>query len=121
MPTRRVAPPPDLALPALCPPRSFVVFQADVSCYLCGEICGGVESPTPPPFPLLLQFQPVGAATATPTRWARLRCPRCGGGVYLEDPHPVRRWTETINWALDAPRRGRPPKWLVDMRRQNAA
>jgi len=51
-----------------------------------------------------------------------LRCATCGGSVLpteitCEEVRVERR----INWAEDRPRRGRPPKWLVEQRRREAA
>lgn len=121
MPTRRVAPPADFAYHQPRQPSSEVAFEADVCCYLCGETCGVIESRTPPPFPLVVAYRRLGAARASSVRRSTLRCPRCGGGIYLDDSRTVRRWAEDINWALDAPRRGRPPKWLVELRARDAA
>jgi len=49
---------------------------------------------------------------------SRLRCPRCGGSVYVDSVEFVDRRVEPIEWEDDGPRRGRPPKWLVEQRRR---
>src|SRR5436305_806561 len=49
---------------------------------------------------------------------SRLRCPRCGGSVYVDQVEIVERRIEPVEWEDDGPRRGRPPKWLVEQRRR---
>jgi hypothetical protein len=49
---------------------------------------------------------------------SRLRCPRCGGSVYVDQVEIVDRRTEPLEWEDEGPRRGRPPKWLVEQRRR---
>jgi hypothetical protein len=53
--------------------------------------------------------------------WRRLRCASCGGNSYPEEVRTARvyppvRWDDD-----DRPRRGRPPKWLVEARKAEAA
>jgi hypothetical protein len=88
---------------------------ADVKCYLCGTVSGTVES----------RHQPVGRLVTyrkggdnpnvgTVVDWHRLRCARCEGPIYLDDSNVVTKRIEHYNWADDRPRRGRPPKRLVE-------
>jgi hypothetical protein len=50
-----------------------------------------------------------------------VRCEGCGGATFLDDVETVRQRVERIDWSLDRPRRGRPPGWLVELRRRNNA
>lgn len=96
--------------------RTFVL--ADLTCYLCGASAGSIE-----------QEQGSTATRVAIQRggrrgsigvWdtSRLRCPRCGGSVYVDSVEIVDRRYEPLEWEDDGPRRGRPPKWLVEQRRR---
>jgi hypothetical protein len=52
----------------------------------------------------------------------RLRCPVCGGNT-AADEVTVRsvRLEGPTDWKADRPRRGRPPKWLVEQRQADAS
>jgi len=96
--------------------RTFVL--ADLKCYLCGASAGSLErerSSTAPQ--VAIQH---GGRVSTIGVWdtSRLRCPRCGGSVYVDQVEIVDRRTEPLEWEDDGPRRGRPPKWLVEQRRR---
>jgi len=81
--------------------RTYVL--ADLKCYLCGATAGSLEHER-------------GAKTSVDM--SRVRCPRCGGSVYLDQVEIVDRRIEPLEWEDDGPRRGRPPKWLVEQRRR---
>ena len=50
-----------------------------------------------------------------------LRCAICGGSVLpTEVTREEVRVERRIDWSQERPRRGRPPKWLVEQRRQKA-
>lgn len=50
-----------------------------------------------------------------------LRCPSCGGSILpTEIIREEVRLERRIDWSEDRPKRGRPPKWLVEQRRKNA-
>jgi hypothetical protein len=102
-------------------PESYIVVRANLTCYLCGRSAGAVESPMVRPWPAMVRFQPTGSPTARLTAWRRIRCTGCGGPTFLEDFETIRQRIEHIDWTLDAPRRGRPPGWLVALRRRNSA
>src|SRR5262249_28566939 len=52
--------------------------------------------------------------------WRRLRCCSCGGHCYPDEVRTARGYP-TVGWDDDdRPRRGRPPKWLVDARKARA-
>jgi hypothetical protein len=50
--------------------------------------------------------------------WRRLRCDRCGGPLFLDEADTVTRRHEEYNWLDERPRRGRPPKRLIEERRR---
>ena len=50
--------------------------------------------------------------------WRRLRCDRCGGPLFLDETDVVVRRSEDYNWSVERPRRGRPPKRLVEQRQR---
>lgn len=81
--------------------RTFVL--ADLKCYMCGALAGSIERER---------------GSTVPAMASRVRCPRCGGSVYVDQVEIVDRRIEPIEWEDDGPRRGRPPKWLVDQRRR---
>jgi hypothetical protein len=96
--------------------RTFVL--VDLKCYLCGASAGSIEREhgAAQPRMAITRAGLVGSITANDTR--RLRCPRCGGAVYIDEVDIVDRRVEPIEWEDDGPRRGRPPKWLVEQRRR---
>ncbi len=98
-------------------PSSKRVFVADIECLLCARAIGAVIADRWPPTEPV-QFQPAGAQTSTTMRdWWRLRCPACGGNTVAADIATRRvRQERRIDWESDHPRRGRPPKWLVEHR-----
>ncbi|HZU75520.1 MAG TPA: hypothetical protein VFA70_02080 [Dehalococcoidia bacterium] len=99
------------------------VFVADLICYLCGSVTGSLESdrplvPAPAiPHPVVLRQsghpQPVQVLD-----WRRIRCDRCSGPLYLDEADVVTRRIDSYNWLEERPRRGRPPKRLVEERRR---
>lgn len=92
---------------------------AELTCYLCGASAGSLERERDKR-QAGLSFKPAGGREAIPvTAIARLRCPRCGGGLYVDSVEIVDRRIEPLDWEDDAgPRRGRPPRWLVEQRRR---
>ena len=95
-----------------------MLLRADVKCYLCGAVSGAVESERQP-LPRRVMFR--GTSSSEPVAimdWQRLRCERCHGPIYLDDATVVTRRIETYNWDEDRPRRGRPPKRLLEERRR---
>ncbi len=99
------------------PPVIQTYTVADVKCYLCGGIVGSIEGERGAG--VRVRFHRPGEPTIVELEdWRRLRCHRCGGTVYLDDAQLVTRRIETFNWFDDQPRRGRPPKRLVEQRRR---
>lgn len=94
------------------------VLVADVKCYLCGAISGQIESERQP-LPRSVLFRKPGERQAMQVLdWHRLRCERCRGPVFLDEADVVTRRIEEHNWLDERPRRGRPPKRLVEERRR---
>lgn len=98
-------------------------FVADLKCYMCGSVVGSVESEQPLTAashggrPVLVRQ--AGSDTPTTVRnWRRLRCDRCGGPLFLDESDVVTRRYEEYNWLDERPRRGRPPKRLIEQRRR---
>ena len=103
------------------------VLVADLKCYLCGAISGTIESEQPEG-PRAhkpsgnVRFRAAGAADSMAlANWRTIHCSRCGGPTYLDEPNIVVRRVEEYNWLDERPRRGRPPKRLVEERRRERA
>jgi hypothetical protein len=91
---------------------------ADLKCYMCGATAGSIERErgSTGSTVAIERGGRVGLIRAWET--SRLRCPRCGGSVYIDQVEIVDRRIEPIEWEDEGPRRGRPPKWLVEQRRR---
>ncbi len=104
-------------------PQRRTFFVADLKCYMCGSVSGSVESEQsftgagsavrPVQFRQTGRDDPVAIAN-----WRRLRCDRCGGPLFLDETEVVTRRYEEYNWLDERPRRGRPPKRLIEERRR---
>ena len=101
--------------------RSF--FVADLKCYMCGSVYGSIESEqslTAAPGvvrPVLLR-QPGHEQPVQAVNWKHLRCDRCNGPLFLDETDVVTRRYDNYNWLDERPRRGRPPKRLIEERRR---
>ena len=97
-------------------PTVQTVYQADLACLLCGAPIGTVESPQAT-IPARVSMRRPGERTPTVIDdWRRLRCDRCGGAAIVEESRAVERYIEPPDPDEGRPRRGRPPKWLVEQR-----
>jgi hypothetical protein len=102
--------------------QTFVV--ADLKCYLCGTVSGSIEheqtlAPSTRGVVSPVVLRRPGQPQPTHLRdWRRLRCERCGGPLFLDETDVIVRRTEDYNWIDERPRRGRPPKRLVEERRR---
>ena len=104
-------------------PQRRTFYVADLKCYMCGSVAGSLESEqefnqlSAAGRPVLLrqtgQDHPVQVGN-----WRRLRCDRCGGPLFLDEIDLVTRRYEDYNWLEERPRRGRPPKRLIEERRR---
>jgi len=96
--------------------RTFVL--ADLKCYMCGATAGSIEREQGSTGPTVAIERAGHVGLIGSWETSRLRCPRCGGSVYVDQVEIVDRRTEPIEWEDEGPRRGRPPKWLVEQRRR---
>lgn len=95
-------------------------FEADVSCMHCGHVAGTLRRPggvsqAPSTFRALDGGSPLAVQ-----RLSTLRCRRCQGPLYAEE-FQARYEHPRVDFSEDRPRRGRPPKWLVEARQAAAA
>ena len=97
--------------------RTFLL--AELKCYLCGAAAGSLERERGSTAPRVAIERAGRSLTIGVWDTSRLRCPRCGGSVYVDQVELVDRRFEPAEWEDDGPRRGRPPKWLVEQRRRN--
>jgi len=74
--------------------------RAEFHCYHCGYIPGHLEWDPSHPTEATLRLSGVGPGVAPRTRGTRLRCGRCGGPLYLDEPGLVQS---------DSPRSSRQP------------
>jgi hypothetical protein len=101
--------------------QTFVV--ADLKCYLCGTVSGSIEREQTQSLlrgaggPVVLR-RPGQPEPISLQDWRRLRCDRCGGPLFLDETDVVVRRSEEYNWSEERPRRGRPPKRLVEQRQR---
>jgi len=107
----------------LSKPMRRTFFVADLKCYMCGSVAGSIESEqsltvaTHAPHPVLLR-QPGRTQPVQLLNWKHLRCDRCGGPLFLDEVDIITRRYEEYNWLDERPRRGRPPKRLIEERRR---
>ena len=94
--------------------RSFQ--EADVTCYHCGTVSGVARIDRGAPTSAMT-YLARGSETEVPIGDRRLiRCARCNGPTFFDAFHN-RTLMETSGLFDDQPRRGRPPKRLVEQRR----
>ena len=80
--------------------------QADVKCYHCGDVSGTWVWPTQAS-PAVGLFRSAASQEAVIVPLRQLRCGRCQGPVYLDDPETVVQSREIV---VERIRRGRPRK-----------
>jgi hypothetical protein len=99
------------------------VLTAALQCYLCGQTCGVLEAPAGAGLPPIAQFTPADGSASRQVSWQRLRCARCGSGSLMVEELEVvtRRIEAPLDLLLEKPRRGRPPRWLVELRARREA
>ena len=100
-------------------PERYRVLRADLRCYLCAVTFGALEAAPTGSMPAVARFCPADGSAARLLAWRGLRCPRCGSNsLVLDGPEMLVRRVERVDWAIEQPRRGRPPGWLVALRAQ---
>src|ERR1700694_4549155 len=90
--------------------RTFV--QADLKCYMCGATAGSIERERGSVAPQVAIERGGSVGLIRSWETSRLRCPRCGGSVYIDQVEIVDRRTEPGEGGEDGPGRGRPPRGL---------
>jgi uncharacterized C2H2 Zn-finger protein len=112
-----------ISAPSFNRPTRRTFFVADLKCYLCGSVRGSIESEhalaggAGGRQPVKLT-RPGETSAVEVLDWTHLRCDRCGGPLFLDDSDVItRRVDEDYNWLDERPRRGRPPKRLLEERR----
>ena len=108
---------------AITKPERRTIYVADLKCYMCGSVSGSIESEQsftstagsvrPVLFRKSASDQPIQIIN-----WQRLRCDRCGGPLFLDETDVITRRYDPYNWLDERPRRGRPPKRLIEERRR---
>lgn len=97
-------------------PQPRTAYVAELQCFLCGSTAGSVESDRNPPRPDGI-WQPAGdAPRQVVSDWRQIRCPRCAGALFVESVEAVVHYDDAEQLRREVPRRGRPPKWLVQER-----
>src|SRR6202790_4183315 len=90
--------------------RTFVL--ADLKCYMCGATAGSLERERGSTTPQVAIERAGRGGGIVAGETSRLRVPRLGGSVYVDQVEIVDRRTEPVEWEDDGPRRGRPPQGL---------
>jgi hypothetical protein len=93
-------------------------YLAELQCFLCGTLAGSIETDRKPLPPYGIWHAVGGAKPQRVADWRQLRCNRCGGALYAESIEAVVRHDDADELRREVPRRGRPPKWLVEERRR---
>ena len=88
-----------------------IVYHADIHCYWCGHECGQVSSTTPiNQVGTPVAFQPRGGDARLVRHLGEVRCTRCGGPVFADNPEK-RRVYLPFQFRQRRPRR---PKVVVE-------
>jgi hypothetical protein len=111
------------ASPPLTPsPLRQRLITAEITCLLCARPVGIVTAEHwPPRGPATFRSADSPIERQIAAIW-RLRCLICGGNTAVDEltVRTVRR-EDPADWQADAPRRGRPPRSLVERRQADAA
>jgi hypothetical protein len=91
--------------------------EAEVRCFHCGHTSGVIRRDQGEPR-ARTYFHPADGAQATEvTSLTQLRCARCAGSVFTDELETRYVYPKVDFLDDDRPRRGRPPKRLVELRR----
>src|SRR3979490_2440223 len=95
-----------------------LAYLAELQCFMCGNVAGSIESDRKPLPPNGIWHPAGGGPTQRVADWRQVRCGRGGGALSAESVEAVIRHEDTDETRRAAPRRGRPPKWLIEERRK---
>jgi hypothetical protein len=95
-----------------------LAYLAELQCFMCGSLAGSIESDRKPLPPYGIWHPAGGGPAQRVADWRQWRCGRCGGALFAESVEAVVRHDESEGSRREVPRRGRPPKWLVEERRR---
>jgi len=98
-----------------------LAYLAELQCFMCGSLAGSIETDRQPLPPYGLWHPAGGGEPRQVADWRQLRCGRCGGALFTESVEAVVRRDDAQDPRREVPRRGRPPKWLVEERRRASA
>jgi hypothetical protein len=94
-------------------------YLAELQCFLCGSLAGSIEIDRKPLPPYGIWHPAGGEAPQPVADWRQLRCGRCGGALFAESIEAILKPDpDDDELQREMPRRGRPPKWLVEQRRR---
>src|SRR5579864_3484012 len=93
-------------------------YLAELQCFMCGSLAGSLETDRKPLPPYGIWHPADGSRPTRVADWRSLRCNRCGGALYTESVEAIIKHEDADELRREAPRRGRPPKWLVEERRR---
>jgi hypothetical protein len=95
--------------------------EAEVRCYHCGHTSGVIQRSQDVLEAPIVFKSADGETTVNIRNLAELRCARCRGSVYIEEFETRYVYPKVDFLDEDRPRRGRPPKRLVELRRAQEA
>jgi hypothetical protein len=95
--------------------------EAEVKCYHCGHLTGVVRRDRGVANAPTTFVSTDGAAPRIVRSLTALRCTRCHGSVYMDDFDVKYVYPRIDFLEEDRPRRGRPPKRLVELRKAREA
>ena len=98
--------------------RAFL--EADVTCYHCGNVAGVARRDKGAPSTAITYLARGSEAEVPLANRKALRCDRCNGPTFF-DEFQSRQIVISDGLFDDLPRRGRPPKRLVEQRRAQQA
>ena len=91
--------------------------EAEVHCFHCGHTSGVIRKDQGVPGAKTYFHPADGNAPVAIGSLTALRCARCAGSVFTDDFEVRYVYPKVEFFDEDRPRRGRPPKRLVEMRR----
>lgn len=84
-----------------------IKLRAELRCYLCGRLAGELEGPAGS-WPRIQNFRPApGMESLLGVTHREARCPRCGGGLFMDE---VERVYHLSDRPLKPEKRGRKPR-----------